>query len=127
MENWKKLPGFAHEYEVSDHGRVRSLDRTLYLVSKTGNRFERKQPGKVLSPFKANPTGHVQVKLGNTSRYVHTLVLLAFVGPRPWGHVTLHLNHIPHDNRLVNLRYGTYSENILMDFEVGTRKRGPRK
>jgi hypothetical protein len=56
---------------------------------------------------------------------VHRLVLLAFVGPCPAGHEVLHLNHQPADNRLENLRYGTRSENIAMDWAVGTRRMHP--
>lgn len=34
----------------------------------------------------------------------------------------LHINHTPNDNRLCNLRYGTRSENLAMDYAAGTRK-----
>jgi hypothetical protein len=44
-------------------------------------------------------------------RSVHSLVLLAFVGPRPEGAVTRHLNNDKTDNRLANLVYGTQKEN----------------
>jgi hypothetical protein len=81
----------------------------------------RKVTGKVLSPG-SNNSGHVTVALGKgNSKTVHSLVLLAFVGPRPDKHDVLHLNHIPFDNRLSNLRYGTRSENMKMDYEVGMR------
>jgi DNA-binding transcriptional regulator YiaG len=43
--------------------------------------------------------------------FVHRLVMLAFVGPCPAGHEVRHINGDPSDNRLVNLRYGTRSEN----------------
>lgn len=43
--------------------------------------------------------------------YVHRLVLEAFVGPKPEGAVTRHLNGDPTDNRLANLAYGTPAEN----------------
>lgn len=67
-------------------------------------------------------SGHVSVALGKgNSKLVHALVLLAFVGPRPDGFDILHMNHVPTDNRLSNLRYGTRSENMKMDYEVGTR------
>lgn len=43
--------------------------------------------------------------------YVHHAVLLAFVGPRPEGLLTRHLDGNCLNNRLDNLRYGTKSEN----------------
>ena len=80
--------------------------------------------GRVLRPGKMK-SGHVSVALGRkNSRLVHQLVLEAFVGPRPCAGTlidVLHLNGVPNDNRLVNLRYGTRSENIRQDYETGVR------
>lgn len=79
--------------------------------------------GKVLRPGR-NGSDHVTVALGKgNSRQVHQLVIEAFIGPRPAGCEVLHLNHCPDDNRLENLRYGTRSENMKMDYEVGARRR----
>ncbi len=86
------IPG--HEgYEVSDHGRVRNA-RTLHVLS----------PGR---------GKYLQVTLGNRAKnkYVHHLVLMAFVGPRPDGMECLHRNSDNYDNRLENLHWGTSSEN----------------
>jgi hypothetical protein len=44
---------------------------------------------------------------------LHTIVALAWYGPRPPGLVIRHLNRDPGDNRPVNLRYGTRRENNL--------------
>lgn len=48
--------------------------------------------------------------------------MLAFEGPCPKGCEVLHLNHNPSDNRRANLKYGTRSENMKMDYAVGVRK-----
>ena len=126
-ERWKDVPGFEGRYQVSDHGNVRSLDRVehfpAYITSRGAHRSAsvRSFKGKVLRPG-AHESGHVTVAIGKgNSRMVHQLVMEAFVGPRPDGQEVLHENHIPADNRLSNLRYGTRSENIKMDFEAGTR------
>jgi hypothetical protein len=43
---------------------------------------------------------------------VHNLVLLAFVGPRPPGHVSRHFpDHDPSNNKLKNLSWSTVSQN----------------
>jgi len=62
----------------------------------------------------------VSVAIGRgNSRLVHQLVLEAFKGPCPPGMECLHKNHTPGDNKLSNLKYGTRSENIKMDFLPG--------
>jgi len=74
---------------------------------------------------------HVKVSLAVdaivTQRQVHILVLEAFVGLRPQGTETRHLNGIPDDNRLVNLRWGTPTENRADTLLHGTLRRGTGK
>jgi hypothetical protein len=110
-ETWKAIPGFGR-YEVSDQGQVRSwVPWRGYPLPRT------------LTPIRHNK-GYRQVKLqapaGLLTRKVHILVLAAFVGPMPAGKQTRHLNGNPADNRLVNLTYGTASENVLDQVEHGT-------
>ena len=107
MEVWKLIPGYDGKYEVSDQGRVRS--------------YRRSDTGHILSPGRM-PGGHMSVALGrNNSQCVHKLVLLAFVGAAPAQHECLHINGIPDDNRLVNLRWGTRSENMKDAYAHGAR------
>ncbi len=51
---------------------------------------------------------------GNMRVSVHRLVLLAWQGPPPLGHVGMHLNDVKTDNRTENLRWGTVAENNAM-------------
>lgn len=117
MEMWLPIVGFEGLYEVSDIGRVRSLDRILPYERTdqySGRLIEvqRKRKGQLLRPGR-KPSGHVSVALGRgRSMDVHVLVLEAFAGPCPIGHEALHGNDIPDDNRLANLRWGTRSENL---------------
>jgi hypothetical protein len=55
---------------------------------------------------------------------VHELVLLAFVGGKPKGLCTRHLNGDRTDNRVSNLAYGTYSENSADTEAHGRTSRG---
>ncbi len=124
MENWKDILGFEGRYQVSDLGRVRSLDRYVRLVAK-GVETSRLAKGKILRPGKMK-SGHVSVALGKgNSCLVHKLVMEVFKGPCPKGCEVLHLNHVPNDNRLENLKYGTRSENLKMDYKAGIRKVHP--
>ena len=110
-ERWKPIPGYEGQYEVSDQGRVRSSTRLVMCEGTVkGSYFSVKQ-GRILKPGRM-PAGHLSVALGRrNSQCVHRLVLLAFVGPAPAGCECLHTNGNPADNRLINLRWGTRSEN----------------
>lgn len=124
MERWRAIVGFEGRYEVSDQGRVRSLDHFVRIV-RHGVEDERPVKGRVLRPGRMK-SGHVSVAIGKgNSRLVHQLVLEAFVGPCPAGQESLHRNHTPSDNRLLNLFYGTRSENLRMDYAVGRRRVHP--
>lgn len=121
IEIWKAIPGYEGKYEVSTHGRVRSLPHHVRLVIR-GKGYLRLSPGRILKPGKTK-SGHVSVSLGrHNSKLVHYLVLLAFVGERPKNYDILHLNGIPDDNRLQNLKYGSRRENLLQDYRTGIRK-----
>jgi hypothetical protein len=118
-EEWRPVVGHEGAYEVSDQGRVRSLDHFRMQTGPHGELVQRFYPGKILRPSVSTKAGHVGVSLRRKTFHVHALVLAAFVGPRPVGQETLHLNHVGADNRLVNLRYGTRSENSRMTYAPG--------
>jgi hypothetical protein len=109
-ERWLPAVGYEGYYEVSDLGRVRSLDRVVV----TRGRGTRVSPGRILK-LGTYKDGHKHVTFsveGQTHTFtVHSVVLAAFVGPRPDGLEIRHLNGIPDDNSLTNLVYGTAAEN----------------
>ena len=125
-EVWKPVAGHEGCYEVSNLGCVRSVNRAVWVDAYVDrNRIKRAAAirhyvDRMLRPGVQKKSGHVSVAIGKgNSRLVHQLVLEAFVGPCPEGHEVLHLDHNPANNKLSNLKYGTRSENIRMDFQVG--------
>lgn len=114
-EEWRPIIG-SPGYEVSDLGRVRGIARTVRYRDGQTHRF----PERVLKPS-ANPvSGYLNVKVKGRTRNVHTLVLEAFVGPAPPGMQCRHLNGNAGDARLVNLAWGTRSENNRDQARHGT-------
>src|SRR5215813_4747451 len=73
-------------------------------------------------------TGYLAVLLSPSRRHhlVHTLVLLAFVGPRPAGMQCCHRDGDRTNNRLENLRWGTWRDNYADQIRHGTDGRGER-
>lgn len=119
-ETWVQIPEFEGRYEVSDFGRVRSVDREV----QTSNGQVRRYKGMLLSPGRQNDFGHVTVMLGRDggSRCVHELVLLAFVGPPKEGQECRHLDGDGSNNKLENLCWGSKSENAKDCTRLGRRK-----
>jgi hypothetical protein len=112
-ETWKAVPGYEGQYEVSDRGRVRSLDRVHWVsASRTRGPYLCKRKGRILVQSVSDKTGHLVVSLGRgDSSFVHSIVLSAFIGGRPNGLVARHINGKATDNRLANLAWSTEREN----------------
>lgn len=119
IETWRPVLGFEGHYEVSDHGRVRGVDRTITR----GDGMRVRVKGCI---FRTRPSakGYEQVSLQRngqpTVHVVHRLVLEAFVGPRPVGMQGCHNDGNPANNRLGNLRWDTPSGNSLDLVRHGT-------
>lgn len=119
QECWRAVPGYQGFYEVSDAGRIRSLERRVRGPRGSTQRC----PGVFLSD-KPDHYGYHYVDLSRDRRRrrvgVHILVLEAFVGPCPPGMECLHGNGNSMDNRLCNLSWGTHGENNLDQVRHGT-------
>lgn len=126
IEEWRAVVGFEGSYEVSDQGRVRSLDRVEIferVVWQTGERcvVSRRHRGTILIPEKVKGSNYLRVRLGNDSKiYVHTIVLKAFKGPAPEGCECLHGDGDRTNNCDFNLRWGTRLENVHDAIRHGT-------
>ena len=83
MITWKPVtvPGFDTSHEVSDHGHVASIDRTV--KTKKGQR----RLARCVLALDTHSKGYPSLKLHHAGRRkrmcVHKLVVLAFIGPAP--------------------------------------------
>ncbi len=96
-ERWLQIPDFP-DYQVSSFGRVCSL---------------KQDAPRLLKPI-TTTYGYAIVSLhqgGRTQRYVHRLVLEAFVGECPDGCEAAHLDGNQVNNALDNLAWVTPKEN----------------
>lgn len=69
---------------------------------------------------------NLQVGGKQTQRRVCVLVAAAFIGPRPHGQETMHINGDATDDRAANLRYGTPKENAADRERHGTVLKGEK-
>ena len=130
-ENWRSISGYEGLYEVSDHGRVRSLDHIVEKNGRYGNLRQQRYKGRILALNKPKPNKYQTVNLWRDGqgrvRQVHRLVIEAFVGPCPKG---MECRHFPDgdtsNNRVENLSWGTRVENAADRVAQNTHNRGER-
>lgn len=103
MSIWLPIPGWVGLYEASEDGEIRSVTR-------------RGVKGRTLKHGRAHGGYHTVVLSRAGERHaftVHRLIAETFIGPKPDGWHTRHLNGDKGDNRIANLAYGTASQNEL--------------
>ena len=110
-EEWIDIKGYEGLYQVSNMGRVKSLERKYFSV-----RYNCEKVWKAKIIGYKQPNGYVCVELfkNEKSKYfrVHRLVAEAFI-PNPLNKTTVdHINTIRHDNRVSNLRWFTQEEQL---------------
>jgi hypothetical protein len=114
-EEWRPVPGFEGLYEVSNLGRVRSLDRvTVQTHFATGRPMAVHRRGVLLRPgwFEGYAyVGFYRQGAKPTKRPVHQVVAEVFIGARPADRVTRHLDGDSTRNHANNLAYGTVQDN----------------
>lgn len=120
VETWRHIPGYLGLYEVSDRGRVRSLDRRVNYRDGRSRFY----PGQILEAS-TTPFGYKVVTLSNGKaskqvRTVHRLVCLAFIGPRPPKMDICHRDNNKENNSLENLRYDTREGNLADSKSLAT-------
>ena len=118
-ERWKDIKDFEGLYQISNYGRVKSMERYRKLYSKSIYVPE------IIRKNGYDKDGYQIIPLNkNSKKYmkkIHRLVAEAFI-PNPENKPCIdHINCCVDDNRVVNLRWVTIVENNEHSAELGHR------
>ena len=123
MVEWKQIDGFS-DYEISNHGDVRSKERTklyksgrtVFFTEKMKKLREHPKNGFIMTDLIDN--------LGKRRTvYPHKLVGQSFVPnkhPRKYK-IVIHLDDDLSNNHFENLKWSSYSESFKKSFQNGER------
>lgn len=110
-EEWKDVEGYEGIYQVSNLGRLKSLERIVH-----SKKWDRREPLKILSPPKLK-NGYLLATLRKEGKsekvLLHRLIAKAFI-PNPNN--LPQINHIDgnkQNNNISNLEWVTAQENII--------------
>ena len=110
-EVWKPVKGYEGLYEVSNLGRIKSLERTT-LAKNAKKSYVVKQ--RILKQA-LNNQGYPTVCLSKNGKHntfkVHAVVAPAFLKKKPNDQVVRHGAGGQLDNSVQNLSYGTHEDN----------------
>ena len=124
-EEWRDIAGWEGMYQVSNKGRVRSLDRVV--VKSNGSTVTVK--GHILN-YNSRTMSHVSVPLYRDNKEhnmgVHRLVAQAFiVNPQGLPEVD-HIDNNPRNNCVENLRWVSAKENTAHRIASGSSCKAKR-
>ena len=122
-EVWLPIKSYDGFYEISDLGRVKSLERFINNMFGTKTKIKER-----FLKFNPDGKGYLNCRLykngvGKTFK-IHQLVAIAFLNHTPCGFklVVDHIDNNPLNNRLDNLQLITNRENSSKDRKGGTSK-----
>lgn len=123
MRQWQSIPDFS-DYEVSNDGLIRSIERTK--VFKNGRKMRFDSKNKQLRRHPSN--GFLMTDLINDKGirktvYPHKIVATVFLRndkPRK-KKVVIHIDHDLENNHVSNLKWCSFSESIKIGFASGKR------
>lgn len=109
-EIWKDIPGYEGLYQVSNLGRVKSMEREVFSAN-----YIRHMPESIKKPQRHSNGNYRSIILSKggkkTTRLLHRIVAEAFI-PNPENKPEIdHIDGNPTNNRVDNLRWVFRKEN----------------
>jgi hypothetical protein len=123
-EVWKDIEGYEGQYQVSNLGNVKSLNRFVYQLDRSGKPSISNYKGRVLK-FGHRKNGYLYIVLSKNNKQkkenIHRLVAKAFI-PNPLNKPQVnHKDGNKKNNLIGNLEWNTMSENHKHAFRTGLR------
>lgn len=130
-ERWLSIGGYEGLYEVSDYGRVRSLDHVTFAAgSYRSCPHNKRWKGRVLRiayPKNGYPSVVLSRGSDQSVRAVHVLVAETFLGPKPFPRAcALHKDDKKKNNVVDNLYWGSRAQNMEDCARLGNMYCGTR-
>ena len=121
IEIWKDIKGYENLYQISNMGRVKSLER---IIIRCDNKTQTIKE-KILKTRIGN-NGYYTIILSKKGEIkkidIHRLIAIAFI-PNPDNKPCIdHINGDRTDNRIENLRWVTQKENINNPISISKMK-----
>ena len=125
VEIWQDVKGFEGFYQVSNLGRIKSLDRIIQQHHRNQRNVEHIYKGKILKG-NINKNGYIIVDLhkkGKIKKFLlHRLIAETFIPKVKGKNIINHKDNNPTNNQVNNLEWCTQSENIKYAYEFGNKK-----
>ena len=124
-EVWHDIEGYEGMYQVSNLGRIKSLERKTYNPSIFGEDCYRTVPEKIRKPNIMHGYHCVALVMNGKSKVyrIHRLVAEAFIGKAPTSiHQINHKDGNKSNNNVDNLEWVTPKENTQHAIKTGLMK-----
>lgn len=119
VEEWRDIKDFEGIYQVSNMGRVRSVEHDIVMRNNAVKHIGQ----KVLKLHEGGNNPYLQAYLHKDkkvqNKLVHRLVVSTFIGEIPDGYEVNHINGNKQDNRVANLEIVTSKENKAHAMRIG--------